>query len=402
MDATIRTETVPSHVEESSGSVQQFAPSSGAIATTRSGLEALNTMCPYYTMFPLDFPLRHLEALPPGSWVYDPFCGRGTTALAARMLGQPSVSADVSPVAVMITRAKLASASPGQILELAETLLREVPSTAPPDGPFWQIAYHPDTLGNLWRLRQGLLHRPGDAAAALRGIVLGALHGPIRRTKDSYFSNQMPRTFAPKPNYAVRFWTAHGLKPRCVDVLGVISERAHRYYSHNAGPACGEAQLADARQSIVNGRVFAATITSPPYFGMNTYVPDQWLRHWFVGGPSTLDYAKGCQLAQGTLGTFIDGLAAVWATVGRQSRPGAMLVVRFGSLPSRPIDPRVVITASLERSEVPWAIEAVEDAGRADHGQRQAAQMGNPSRQPAREEIDVVCRRLPNGGPVHA
>jgi len=232
----------------------------------------------------------------------------------------------------------------------------------------------------------------------LRGIILGALHGPVRLTKDSYFSNQMPRTFAPKPHYAVRFWAAHGLTPRRVDVRAVIRERAHRYYSPDAGPASGAVRRADARTSIVPRPVFAATITSPPYFGMTTYVPDQWLRHWFVGGAPMPDYPPGRQLAQGTLAMFINSLAAVWATVARQSRPGATLVIRFGSLPSRPLDPRAVITESLERSQVPWAIEAITDAGRADHGQRQAVQMGHPSRAPARDEIDVVCRLRSNGG----
>lgn len=41
---------------------------------------------------------------------------------------------------------------------------------------------------------------------ALRGIILGALHGPKQKTFPSYFSNQCPRTYAPKPAYAVRFW----------------------------------------------------------------------------------------------------------------------------------------------------------------------------------------------------
>lgn len=45
----------------------------------------LNAVCPYFTMFPLDFPYQHLLDAQPGEWVLDPFCGRGTTNYAARL-----------------------------------------------------------------------------------------------------------------------------------------------------------------------------------------------------------------------------------------------------------------------------------------------------------------------------
>ena len=71
---------------------------------------ALNGVCPYFTMFPLVFPLRILERYASrGEWVLDPFSGRGTTNYAARLLGLPSVGIDSSPVASALTQAKMAS-----------------------------------------------------------------------------------------------------------------------------------------------------------------------------------------------------------------------------------------------------------------------------------------------------
>jgi DNA modification methylase len=44
---------------------------------------AFNAICPYYTMFPLEYPMRiirkHKSANPV---ILDPFCGRGTTIYA--------------------------------------------------------------------------------------------------------------------------------------------------------------------------------------------------------------------------------------------------------------------------------------------------------------------------------
>ena len=52
---------------------------------------ALNAVCPYFTMFPLEFPLAVLRSAPRNALVADPFCGRGTTIYAARYLGLKSL-----------------------------------------------------------------------------------------------------------------------------------------------------------------------------------------------------------------------------------------------------------------------------------------------------------------------
>ena len=62
----------------------------------------LNAICPYYTMFPLEFPIRILRRLPKDTVVVDPFCGRGTTNYAAQTLGIRSYGYDSSPIAAAI------------------------------------------------------------------------------------------------------------------------------------------------------------------------------------------------------------------------------------------------------------------------------------------------------------
>lgn len=354
---------------------------------------ALNGLCPYYTMFPLDFPLTHLAGLPRGARVFDPFCGRGTTAFAARLLGLESVGTDVNPVAVAIARAKLASVQPKSIMRLARRLLANASPDPAPTGRFWELAYAPATLNALLRLRAGLRAQRGETADALRGIVLGALHGPQPKTKDSYFSNQMQRTFAPKPDYAVRYWDARDMRPHEVDVLSIIRERAHRFYSELEPAPRGRVLLGDARKPPVAGRQFAATVTSPPYFGMDTYVADQWLRNWFVGGEPRPNYEKSSQLSRGTCDDFAASLGRVWRAVAHRSVPDARLVVRFGALKSRHSDPEAIMRASLAASRMPWEVLSVTRAGSAEAGRRQAEQMGGAARNAtAVEELDFVCR----------
>src|SRR5207249_2761998 len=83
------------------------------------------------------------------------------------------------------------------------------------------LAFPPEVLSMLCRLREGLMENYATPARrALRAIILGALHGPKtkRFSRSSYFSNQCPRTYAPKPDYAVRFWRKRRMQPRRVNV----------------------------------------------------------------------------------------------------------------------------------------------------------------------------------------
>jgi hypothetical protein len=358
---------------------------------------ALNGICPYFTMFPITFPLTILQnRATPGEWVLDPFCGRGTTNYASRILGLPSVGIDSNPVAVAVTQAKLVNTSPRAIVRAARRILEEV--SAPHDvpmGEFWDWAFHPDTLTTLCRLREGLRRDCRSAARrALRAVLLGALHGPRPRTRQSYFSNQAPRTYAPKPRYAVRFWQSRGLMPEPVDVMRIVEERAHRYYAQEATTAVGQVIHGDSRDRRVYDRIAMAemigwVVTSPPYYGMRTYLPDQWLRLWLVGGSTTVDYSMASQVAHGSPMLFTAQLKRVWENVGAICVPGAHLVVRFGGINDRRVASLPLLKESLR--DTGWQIVQVECAGSASTGRRQALHFVR-SRGSALEEHDVWAR----------
>lgn len=362
----------------------------------RRGDTALNGICPYFTMFPLDFPLGILKRRArAGDVVLDPFCGRGTTNFAARLLGLRSLGVDSSPVAVAITAAKLVTTTVDDILAEARKILTERKARHIPTGEFWHLCFHPTVLDALCRLREAFLEDcSSDARVALRGIVLGALHGPKQKSFRSYFSNQCPRTYAPKPAYATRFWRARGLEPELVDVLAVIERRAKRYYGilHDVR---GTARLADSRQAEAlqpetPGNRFNWVITSPPYYGMRTYIPDQWLRNWFVGGPETVNYTSRNQVVHSKPEDFVADLHRVWRNVGNVCADDAKLVIRFGGITGKRADPLELIKSSLIDSG--WRITTIRKAGSAREGKRQADTFLRIKSKPM-VEFDVWARR---------
>ncbi len=362
-----------------------------SVRLPRPRIDALNAVCPYWTMFPLSFPLEILENARPGEWVLDPFCGRGTTLYAARKLGLPAVGIDSNKVATAITAAKLVAVRPAAVVALAETLIQSTPDVPVPEGEFWRWCFTPQTLSILCRLRTGLARLGGDAAAALRGVLLGALHGPRNRGTPTYLTNQMPRTYATKPAGALAFWKRRGLEPVEVDVLAVVRKHATWRFAEVPPRVRGAVHTGDALRILPSlRRRFRWVITSPPYPGMVTYRPDGWLRGWLLGDPPAPSYDRSDQLGALTGTRFVTRLAETWAAVAARCHMGAHLVVRFGALPSASRgEPEDLLLASLEASRR-WQVISISDAGVPRRvGARQAEQALTTG--PHVSEVDVTA-----------
>jgi hypothetical protein len=345
-------------------------------------------------MYPLDFPLRVLREGRPKKWVLDPFCGRGTTNYAARLLGMNTVGIDASPIAVAVASAKLVRTSSEEVVKEAKRVLSSKGDVAVPEGPFWERAYHTNTLADICRLREAFGVKPQTAAqVVLRALIMGLLHGPLTKTQPSYLSNQCPRTFAPKPAYAVRFWKKHHLRPRPVDTLELIERRTKHCLLSLPRQVDGYIRRGDARHSTVfqSAPRFAWIITSPPYYGMRTYVPDQWLRNWFVGGPPLVVYNQpASELAHNCPQSFAQQLRQVWWNLEQVCFGDARLIFRFGGINDRNIDALELAKTSLQGTS--WRIVTIKDAGTAYNGKRQASQFGARGKSTPRREYDVYAR----------
>lgn len=363
---------------------------------------SLNAICPYFTMFPLEYPLRVLKAHKNRApVVMDPFCGRGTTLFAARKLGLVARGIDSSPIAVAIAQAKLAAVDTRAVLALAESFIAAHPDAAVPDTPFFSLAFHPTVLKEVCAVRLGLLqvHRETNATAILRAAMLGCLHGPLSKSPESrsYFSNQMPRTFSSKPDYSVRYWQENNHVAPLIDVLKVLRRKLHRLDAcqiQQTGTLydarCGDSRLASSLPP--SSRDFSVVVTSPPYYGMRTYVEDQWLRNWFIGGPAHVAYAQSVQIEHTGKDVFAASLGKVWKNMARSNADNLDMYIRFGIIPSAKVDAKALIRASLESSGVPWKELSVRSASTAAAGKRQANHMTAGSA--AAVEYDFHVRRI--------
>lgn len=362
---------------------------------------SLNAICPYFTMFPLEYPIKvikkHVKNVPV---ILDPFCGRGTTLYAARTLGLQAWGIDASPIAVAIAQAKLASCTYNEVMALARKYIkREVKNI--PDSPFFRKAFNSMTLRDVCAIREGLLgiRIETHASAVLRAAMLGCLHGPVAKTVEgaAYFSNQMPRTFSTKPDYSVKYWKDKKLSAPNVNVLKVLERKLSRIPElfeddkyDGQFIVQSDSTLRRAYKSI--SKNYSLVITSPPYYGMRTYIQDQWLRLWFLGGPDYVDYSADVeQIDHNTQEVFTKALASVWKNVKKTEADTLDLYIRFGSVPSAKSDPKEIMYNALEEAKG-FKVISVRNASSAHAGKRQADQMALTSS--ATDEFDFHVIRV--------
>jgi hypothetical protein len=305
------------------------------------------------------------------------------------------VGIDSNPVAVSIASAKLVAPAVDNVVKLCAQILgsRKVPVDIP-CGSFWRWAFAPKTLIDICKLREFFCRREceSDEAVALRAIVLGALHGPKTKSEPSYLSNQMPRTYATKPDPAVDFWQSRNLRPHHVDILAVITRRAIRFLSNTPAKKSGTVIQADSRDvDLSRFPRFDWVITSPPYLGMRTYVPDQWLRNWFLGGPGHVVYSGPPQIGNENPTRFANDLAKVWRNVATRCTPHTTLIVRFGALPSIQVDARALLKKTFDNAQCGWRIATIRPAGTAREGKRQSEQFFSQASLPF-TEFDLYAR----------
>ncbi len=238
----------------------------------------------YRACFKSQLPEFFIERLTgPGDRVYDPFSGRGTTAVQAALMGRAPAANDVNPLSAMLCAPRLDPPALAAVAARLETidLSRGVNDANEAD---LLAFYHPETLRQITALRAWLLGRVLDPVDAwIRMVAINRLTGH----SPGFFS-----VYTMPPNQAVsamsqrKINAARNQTPPQRDVRAIILKKSRGLLADGVppphplpilmtGPAERTPDLTDGSVDLI--------VTSPPFLDVVDYAGDNWLRVWFAG-----------------------------------------------------------------------------------------------------------------------
>lgn len=269
--------------------------------------------------------------------VFDPFCGKGTTLLAARMLGYHAYGMDIAPEAVICTLSKLVDTNLESVHRYIKTLSLNNQTLANVPNDILNF-FHPSTLKQILSIRDRLIrdvrsknkNRRANAHFVLANL-LGILHG------HASYSLSIPsaHAYSMSPAYVAKFAMKHGLKAPIRDVRSCLAEKISRCLSI---PPPNSVEFAIKLGSALHcttmfpelvGKV-QLILTSPPYLNAQTYAKDNWLRLWLLG----YDYKaiRNDYIETGSINRYENYMEQVFKEIYIMMKSGGRLICIAGDV----------------------------------------------------------------------
>lgn len=225
-----------------------------------------------------------------GDIVFDPFGGRGTTAIEATLQGRKAISNDVSPLSRLLCEPRLS------IVNINDVIMRlnaiELGTDLGSDLDL-SMFYHKNTLSEIVSLKNYLKERKalGTEDNIDRWIRMVATNRLSGHSPGFFSVYTLPPNQAVSPSRQVKINAARNQEPPYRDVKQVILKKSRTLLARITKQELanihkyGQAALFlnnDARSlaQIKDGSV-QLTVTSPPFLDVVQYATDNWLRCWF-------------------------------------------------------------------------------------------------------------------------
>ena len=294
----------------------------------------------YRACYKPQLPRLFIERLTePGERVYDPFSGRGTTALEAALLGRRVAANDINPLSEILARPRLSPPDPRDV----EARLAVIPFGGG-DGnePDLSMFYHRDTEAEIRGLRAWFLQRESAG-------VLDEVDDWIRMVATNRLTGHSPGFFSVytlPPNQALSAAkqveinrkrdqapeyrdTRKLILKKSKQLLSDMTEEASRNLAAAALDACFLTGDARRTPGLASDSI-ALTVTSPPFLDVVQYAADNWLRCWFCGLDAA-EIGRGITMAR-TVEAWAETMQEVFSELIRITKPGGHVAFEVGEV----------------------------------------------------------------------
>lgn len=270
-----------------------------------------------------------------GQVVFDPFSGRGTTALQANLLGRVAWATDINPLAVRLSRAKTNPVGLDEIV----LRLNEVDFRRPIDLSGYQEHfapfYHPDTYRELVNLKHFLKKKKDLVNDFLELLAVSRLHGHSAGFFSVY---SFPQISIPPDSQRLinkRRRQAPDYRAIAPRVIKKAAQALRDGFTSEffEVSAANNIQHSDARAiSCLRPNSVDLIVTSPPFLDKVDYVADNWLECWFAGvSPKT--FAQHVVMVR-TLPEWKQFITDVLKEMLRILKPRGYVIIEVGEVES--------------------------------------------------------------------
>ncbi|HXV09579.1 MAG TPA: DNA methyltransferase [Burkholderiales bacterium] len=224
--------------------------------------------------------------------VYDPFSGRGTTAVEAALLGRRVIANDVNPLSAILTRPRL------EVPDLTDIQVRlrslRIRASAGADIDL-SMFYNRRTESEIVTLRDYLRRRreAREEDAVDRWIRMVATNRLTGHSPGFFSVYTLPPNQAVAPDDQLRINRKLGQKPPYRDTRALILRKSVQLQGQLSASDRERLRSAASRAIFLCADAAATralpasgvqlTVTSPPFLDVVQYARDNWLRCWFNG-----------------------------------------------------------------------------------------------------------------------
>lgn len=290
----------------------------------------------------------------PGDLVYDPFSGRGTTALEAGLAGRRVAANDVNPLSRIMTEPRFFPPDPAAVADRLDS----IPCGETDAGCDLSMFYHPETEREIASLRDYLIGQREDGTLDHldRWIAMVATNRLTGHSPGFFSVYTLPPNQAVSPASQRRINEKRSQTPAYRDTRRIILRKTRNLLrsltpaDHGSLSRAGSDALfltGDARSTpAIPGGSVKLVVTSPPFLDIVQYREDNWLRCWFNG----LDADRigtGITMAR-TVDDWNAVMGAVFRELYRVTCPGGYVAFEVGEVRKK--------TIRLDEQVIPLAV----------------------------------------------
>jgi DNA modification methylase len=218
--------------------------------------------------------------------VFDPFGGRGTTAIEANLQKHRAIHNDINPISIFLARSRQVVPSIDRLQKKLHSLNLKTKLPETEEDRSLYPFYHKDTINEIKNLRILAQHDDSPEMQYVMLTALSRLHGhspgffsvytfpqvsiaPEAQAKNNLKRNQVPDYREVKPRI---------MRKMKRDLSQELPDFYHQFSKNNRYTNLPSDNLHSIEDSCID-----LVITSPPFLDKVDYVKDNWLKAWFLG-----------------------------------------------------------------------------------------------------------------------